>query len=625
MISTIGCGGMFPLFKEVPIEEAIEYCKDKKVLGVDTETTGLDFIDDDMIMFQIGDKERQFVIDVRVQSIIGFKEILEDPEITKILHNFKFDDKFCRTHNIFMENIWDTMLVEQVLTCGLPLKYGLLSLIEKYIPEFVENVDKSTRLQFVNLGSNPFTESQIQYGGYDVVCLPEIMEKQTAELDRLGLNMIAALENEAVIAFSEIEYNGIGFDSKPWLKLSDRSADEAVALSLELDDIVMEDEDLQDFVAKTVQGDLFTPVDALRKVEIKWSSPSQVLEVFRRYGLDIEGVGADQLMKFKRDRFVGKYLSYKKKKKLANAYGVDFLKHVKSDGRVHTNFKQILNTGRVSSSKPNMQQIPGTNEYRNCFVSGYEDWVYASSDYSSQELAVIAFGSQDPVWLKALETKKDLHSVCADLVYGDIWKEAADDDCQYMINQQKCKCKKHKSLRTGVKTINFGLAYGMSEFKLADTLEITVEEAVTLIEDYFNTFPKIKSFLDTLGAYGVRNGVILTYAPYRRRRWFGDWKQGMSFKIKGDIERASKNTPIQGSSADMTKQAMIFIRREIKENNWPVKMVMTVHDQIDTICHKDRAEEWSVKMTELMEKAALIIVTNGLLKSETELTEAWSK
>ena len=625
MIYTIGIKDMFNVYTESTIEEAVEYCKSRPVLGIDTETTGLDFLDDNVIMFQIGDEHNQYIIDTRVEDITPFKDILESRTILKILHNFKFDDKFLRVLGIFMENIWDTMIIEQVLTNGKGLKYGLLQLLETYYPEAALKVDKSTRLQFTTIGSRPFTSAQINYGAEDIKYLPGIVKKQQEKVTLLGLDKTKTLENDAVIAFSEIEYNGIAVDPRPWLKLADIAKQEAIGIGLELDDMVIEEEDLQSFVSTHIQGDLFMPVSELRKVDIKWTSPSQVLQVFRRYGLDIEGVGVKDVAKFSRDRLINKYLIYKKKMKLANSYGSKFLELVKSDGRIHTNFKQILNTGRVASSKPNMQQIPGTNAYRNCFVSGYDDWVYVSSDYSSQELAVIAFGSQDPVWLKALSEKKDLHSVCAELVYGSDWTDVAEEGCAYMINKSKCNCKAHKSLRTGVKTINFGLAYGMSEFKLADTLSIEVDAAVELIDKYFSSVPKIKNFLDKLGDYGVKNGYIMTYAPYRRRRWFPKWGPKMTFKEKGEIERASKNSPIQGASADMTKQAMIYIREEIRDNKWPVKMVMTVHDQIDTICHKDKAEEWKIKMTELMEKAALIIVTNGLLKSETEITNEWSK
>ena len=112
----------------------------------------------------------------------------------------------------------------------------------------------------------------------------------------------------------------------------------------------------------------------------------------------------------------------KNEQKLANAYGTKFFNYVNCDGKVHTNFSQILDTGRVSSSKPNMQQIPSDNTFRNCSLPRKPGWVFVSSDYSSQELNVIAYGSQDPVWLDALEKGMDLHGVCADLVFEDKWR-----------------------------------------------------------------------------------------------------------------------------------------------------------------------------------------------------------
>jgi len=152
-----------------------------------------------------------------------------------------------------------------------------------------------------------------------------------------------------------------------------------------------------------------------------------------------------------------------------------------------------------------------------------------------------------------------------------------------------------------------------------------------LITKYFNAFPNIKEFLDKLGQYGKRNGYIVTMPPFKRRRWFDNWypkiwnDRSMMSEL-GSIERASKNTPIQGSSADMTKLALIYIYDEIQANyKDDVKIVMTVHDQIDTICKREVADGWKVKMTELMEKAALKIVTNGLLKADTNISETWEK
>lgn len=166
----------------------------------------------------------------------------------------------------------------------------------------------------------------------------------------------------------------------------------------------------------------------------------------------------------------------------------------------------------------------------------------------------------------------------------------------------------------------------MSEFKLSDTMGSTPEEAKELIDEYFKTFPKISGLLEFLGNFGLKNGYIQTFAPYYRRRHFTNYDPEVpDFKVKGQVERASKNSPIQGGSADMTKLAMVLIRREIIDNDWPVEMVMTVHDQIDTIVHKDKAQEWAVKMKELMEQAAKVILPSGRLKAEVTISNRWQK
>ena len=171
--------------------------------------------------------------------------------------------------------------------------------------------------------------------------------------------------------------------------------------------------------------------------------------------------------------------------------------------------------------------------------------------------------------------------------------------------------------------------------KLSDTLNISVEGAKELIEKYFQAFPSIKGFLDKLGNFGKRYGYIKTFPPYNRRRWFTSWypkiwdNKSASMQL-GTIERASKNTPIQGASADMTKRALVMMRDYIKVTSKfydepPVKLVMTVHDQIDTICRNDYLDIWTETMKKLMEEAALEIVTNGLLKAEVSVSNCWEK
>ena len=448
-------------------------------------------------------------------------------------------------------------------------------------------MDKSTRSSFVSHKPGaPYSKSQLRYAFTDTEFLIKIVEKQQELISEYDLEEVVKLENEAALAFADIEYNGIYLNKTKWEENYNKIKIELEESVEELDNFIEYDPMFSDFKLKQIQTDMFLPVEELRKTDMLWSSPSQVLKLMQCVNPELESVNGKVLLMHKgMHPIVSKYIKYKEQSKLCNAYGLDFYKYLHKDDKIHTSFQQILNTGRVSSRNPNMQQIPSDNSYRNAFVPKNSDDVFVSSDFSSQELCIIAFGSGDPVWLNALEEGKDLHSICAELIFGDKWRDAEGDD------------KERKRLRTAVKAINFGLAYGMSEFKLSDTLGISVKEAKQMIKKYFTVFPAIKKFLDNLGAFGKDNGFIRTFAPYRRIRWFEDWSQEMEdFAALGSIERASKNTPIQGTGADMTKLALVMVRKSIKQQDLPVKLVMTVHDQIDTICKKDlQKSEYNVK------------------------------
>jgi len=619
-----------PHYKRATINDVVKYCKDKQRLGVDTETEGFDFTCKKMIMFQIGDEHAQFVIDTRIVSIEPLRALLESRDIIKIFHNAKFDYKFIKKWaDITCERVYDTFLTERVINCGKAnVRYGLKDVCKKYLN--VE-LNKDVRNQFTGLTGQPYRNDQIVYGAKDVLYLLGVMDKQLPLIDQHKLNEVVELENTAVLAFADIEYNGLDLDAEKWKLLENANTLKAEELLINLDQTLTEDTRLKRFIHKYIQSDMFTPVEELRKVTVKWTSPIQVLEVFKTFIPKLENVNGKEMYKYRyKYELINTYVQYKEAMKLYTSYGDAFLKNLKADHKIHTNFHQILDTGRVSSSKPNMQQIPADNKFRNCFTAP-QGWSFVSADYSSQELNVIAYGSKDPVWINALMNNEDLHSKCAELVYGDQWLDSAEDNCTYIKSKQKCKCNQHKKLRTNVKTINFGLAYGMGPNKLADTLDINIDSSKQLIEDYFEAFPAIKGFLEKLGNYGKKYGYIKTFPPYNRKRWFTNWYPRIwdnksSTMELGSIERASKNTPIQGASADMIKKALILIRDYIgTHDDAPVKIVMTVHDQIDTICKNEYIPHWERAIKSLMEEAALEIVTNGLLKAEVTVSDCWEK
>lgn len=623
-IRFIGPDRQFSDIQTGTISECVEWCMSQKMLALDTETSGLDFISDRVLMLQIGNSEVQWCIDARYTSLEPFREIFASKEITKVIHNAKFDLTFLMRLGFHFERVQCTMLMEQVLTCGRDdMSASLQSVMHRRLEL---PMDKDERLRFINMQGESFSDSQIVYGCKDIEHLLSIRDLQWKELEGQGLLNVAILENEAVLAFADIEVNGMYVDSEEWMGISSEYAVKLKEIEVELDSMLLNDPIFKNVLPKYIQGDLF---DEPKRTSTEWTSPKQALSVFRCIIPDLTDVNAKMLYLHRtKHPLIQKYIRYKEMQKIVSSYGAKFLETRKADGKVHTGFKQILNTGRVSSSGPNMQQIPSDNRFRNCFKAP-EGWVFVSSDFSSQELNMIAFGAQDPVWLEALRLGHDLHSVCADLVFKERWSSVAEPDCLYMGKKEKCECKSHKKLRTQVKTINFMLAYGGGANKLADLVEIPKHEAQALVKEYFSTFPAIKNYLERLGKFGVRNGYSMTFPPFRRKRFYPQWHPYIASdedsSISSMIDRASKNHPIQGSSADVTKLAMMFIRQEIIEHQLPVKMVMTVHDQIDTICREDFAEEWAQRLTAQMVRAGSKVITNGLLGAETTISKCWQK
>jgi DNA polymerase-1 len=607
------------------IQECIDYCKTKHLIAIDTETEGLDFTVLKMLMLQIGDEDQQFVIDVRDTDIEPLKVIFEDNSIVKVFHNAKFDYKFLKNYNINTNNIYDTYLIEKILYCGDMLKgYSLKSLLKRYLNIEISKAERSTFN--VNMKSLPFTHSQIKYGADDVKHLIKIKQLQEKELAIKDLVEVGKLENLVVKVFSEIEYQGLDIDRKAWDMLAHNNKQRSYELQLELDNAIINHPKLKTKYRVPVQQDLFKPVEEIRKTNINWDSPKQMLELFKRLFPSLDDVNGKKLLKYSHNELVKLYLKYKEVSKLASTYGESFYEHTKKNNRIHTDFNQILNTGRISSSNPNMQQIPSNNSYRNCFIAP-EGYVFVSSDYSSQELNVLAYWSNDPVFLQALQNNEDLHSVCAELIFDD-WTDKKEANCMYNVNKSKCDCKQHKIYRNKAKSVNFGLSYGMGPHKLSDQLDIPLNEASDLITKFFDAFPNIKRFLDQRGKFGKQNGYITTLPPFKRKRFFPEWSSDYTPpKDLGVIERASKNTSIQGSSADMLKLALHYIYKYIDDNNLhnDIKIVMTVHDQIDTICKKELSAEWVKKLEELMEDAANVIIKNKLLKAESFISERWSK
>lgn len=629
MIYFVGNSDLYEskLYTQSTIERCLEWLNSLDEVNLDTETEGMFNHSNKVVMLQLNWEDITYVIDVRWVSILSLKKKLE--EILVVGQNLKFDYKFLKFHGIELNRIYDTFLAECCLTNGLlDRQLGLESLALKYTNK---KLDKSVRNQFVGLNGQPFTEVQIVYGVGDVECLTEIKEKQTQKIKELNIFNWVKNEFQACLALADIEYNGMGFDRDKWLELSGKAKFNVSDYINELDGFVRSEPKLAKFVKTKIQGNLFAGFEEGyehgRDVDVLWSSPSQCDRVFEALlGTSLDSTSERFLIKYQNQYpLIKKFIDYKKQAKLVTTYGEKFLKYINPNtGRIHTSFWQILDTSRVSSGSkrdntPNMQNIPAKVEYRNCFTCR-KGFKMVSCDFSGQELRLVAEGSQDPLWVEAFLKGEDLHSNMASRIFKVPLEQVRD----------KPAFLRGKSYRDVTKTLQFGLVYGMSKFKLADTLDISVNDADKIIVDYFKTTKALNLYLARSRNSGVTYGYIRSFEPYSIIRWFPQWKEQFGqedFKDRGAIERASMNTPIQASGGQMTKRALVLLREYIKKNNLQNKVyiVMTVHDQIDCEVEEAFVEEWSVIQKNIMENAGREIIKTIPVLSEITISDTWTK
>lgn len=611
------------LYKRATFDEFLVWLEDKDTIALDTETEGFFNHQNRIIMLQVGDGKDCYVIDTRGTDYL--KRIIGKLENKLVIgQNLKFDYKFLKLEGVILRNIYDTFLAECILTNGLKdRKLGLGAISEKYIGK---SLDKTVRNQFINIGSTPFTEKQIVYGSEDVEGLFKIRELQLIELEKWSLLEVLNLENKACLAIADIEYNGLKLDVSKWLELASKVQSKLPEHEQQLDYMVKEDHKLARFVKSHVQGNLFADIEDGfehdREISIKWSSPTQIDKVIKSLGLNLLSTSEKEISKYQEQYpLIKKFIDYKKDAKLISTYGKDFVKWVnKKTGRVHTEFWQILDTYRVSSNNPNLQNLPAKNDYLNCFIAE-EGWSIIGIDYAAQEARIAACGSNDELWLNTFKQGKDLHSEVCKLMFG-----ITDE-----LVRTKPAFLRGKSYRDAAKTINFGILFGMSEFKLSKSLSISVDEAKALIIKYFEATKQLKSYLDACANYGLSNGYIRSYKPYSAIRWFPDWRVDLNkykdSKIIGSITRASYNTPVQSSGALMSKLALSKIREYILDNNLQdsVRLIHVVHDATYCEVKDEYAETFSKIQSELMIEAGREF--NLALSMETDITidKCWSK
>jgi DNA polymerase I len=566
-----------------------------KKLFVDTETTGLDPLSNDLCLIQIKAGEKVFLIDIGkigTSDRLGFhlhgiETLLEDKDILKVFHNAVFDLKFLQYHlfqKIRFRNIFDTFLAEKVLTAGLKSGCSLKAVAKKYLN--IE-MDKAEQTGFKK--GQDLTEDQIKYAVNDVEVLSGIFEKQKLELLQAGLIPTARLEFSIIPAVVEIELHGIEIDTQKLEVLKDVLTKERDKLHETLTRLCsgIADEDSQ--------GDLFG-----RKKEINFNSPVQVKKILSKMGHKVDSTGIETLEKLDSD-FARNMVKYRKASKLLSSFVEPLPKHINpKTGRIHPEFPQMgTDTGRFTCQNPNLQQIPHDQEWRDLFTArpGYK---ILTADYSQIELRIMAEFSQDKAFLEAYRKGIDLHT------------RTASDVFQVSIDQVT------KDQRNVAKTINFGLCYGMTQKGLSSRLNITEDKAQEFIKAYYKAYPVVKNTLDRLGVKAVKEGHSQTVLG--RKRYFP--KAG-SFGQEKAIERKGRNTPIQSTCGDILKKAVFYIQDEIW--NMPAWIINLVHDEVVLEFREDGEEIMKAITEECMVKAGRDFLKSVPVEVDITVDNVWRK
>jgi DNA polymerase I-like protein with 3'-5' exonuclease and polymerase domains len=576
------------------LNEIARELKSAPIISLDLEATGLDPHQAKLLLFQLATPGQAYLFDARHLDLRPFQAVLGDEKILKIAQNAKFDYGMLKElAGIEVVNIFDTMLAERILTCGLT-KLGdlsLLALARKYLEL---ELKKEVRETFFAGHLRDFTKKQLDYAATDVLVLFPIYEAQKARLQREHLDKIASLEFKLVPVVSEMELRGFLIDVEKWR----RAIEDYRRKAKEIDQKMQEE--LRPY-SRATQKDLF----GNHANVVNLNSPSQIMEAFRRVGLDLPSTGEEILARY--DHPLAKLLlEYREYEKIISAFGDNLLAKINpKTGRIHPDYMQIgADTGRFACSNPNLQQIPTDSLFRSCFIASPGHKLVVA-DYSQIELRIMAELSEDPVFMKAFKEDQDLHALTASQMFN------------IPIDQVS------KEKRFQAKSINFGLMYGRGAKSLAVQLEVSEEESRRLLDKYFRQYHRVRTWLDSVSREAVRRGYSTTLGG--RKRYYEkltpadpNYERQASY-----IERQGKNTPIQGTSADITKMALVNIRQRILKEELDAVPIHTVHDEVVVEARTSVAERTAKIVKEEMERAGEELLKKVPVKVDVTVSDVW--
>ncbi len=590
-----------PKYEIVETEEKLREVADalskEDTVAVDTEADKLDPYFANLIFIQIGTPEKAYIFNAfKLKDFSPLKKVLEKKRPLKVLQNAKFDYKLLKVQaGLELENIYDTFLAERLITCGLQRgQSNLGALAKKYL-----NLELDKEYDNYNWGRTTKTsdlkKKHYEYAALDVITLFPIFRKQFQQIKKQDLMEVARLEFACVAPVAEMEIKGTPIDQEKWKKNIRKIKEKRDKIH---DKIQAELRPLY----KTTQRDLFgNHVDV-----VNLNSPSQLIEAFAKAGIDIPSTGEQVLKEIDHD-LARMLLEYRGYEKLITAFGENLLDHVNSKtGRLHPDYMQIgADTGRFACSNPNLQQIPTGAEFRSCFRVR-EGKKLVTADYSQAELRILAELSRDPALSKAYREDRDIHTFVASLLF-----EIPEDEVRHDVE------------RAFAKNMNFGMMYGMGARTLAASIEVSERKAQQLLNKHGEKFSGVKQWLDKVSKQAVEEGVSETIIGRKRYHERPDPDEPNYERAIAAIQRKGKNTPIQGTSADMIKYAIVFVHQRLREERLDAFLVHTVHDEIVVETTEEDAERVRQVVKEEMERAGRLMIKEVPMKADAMISDIW--
>ncbi|MFH0702680.1 MAG: DNA polymerase I [bacterium] len=582
------------------------------VFSFDTETTGLDITAAKLVGMSFGwnpqvqvlnkkiyiDESKTDITETIYIPVESFdidyilsklKTVFESKNKYKIIQNAKFEINILKNYNINLDGlVLDTMLASYIKNPT--YKHGLKQQALVYLKYEMKLIE-----ELIGKGKDAITMDKVpipevaEYACDDAKATLELGRFYSKNIDKEQEEVLFGIEIPLIPVLAKMERTGISIDTEYLKNLSQEIQSNIENIEAEIFEYSGEKFNLNSpkQVGEMLFEKLNLPKKGMTKTKTGYSTNAKTLESL---------VNEHKIVKL--------LLEHRHLSKLKSTY-VDALPSLVNPktGRVHTSFNQtITSTGRLSSSNPNLQNIPIKTELGNRIRAAFvpkdkENHVIFSADYSQIELRLLAHFSKDSVLTDAFCSNKDIHTITASNVFGVSLDEVTKD------------------MRRKAKAVNFGIIYGQSSYGLAESLGISPSEAKIIINKYFETYPKIKEYMDSTIAEAHDKGYVSTM--FGRKRYLKDELSSRNRSIREFAERAAINAPLQGTAADLIKLAMIDLYQELKLSNLESKLILQVHDELVLEVPKNELTEIEDIVNKCMElgqplNVPLVIdITNG--------------